>query len=143
MLALTTTQINEIAQEIDCGNLCYLNLKTSKLIFTPDFDSNIYADKEFYEEELEELENNWGDYAVIEKPSSNVSFNIMVDFTEQLEENNPLRNILFNALNKKKPFSQFKFEIDNSGEYRQKWFDFKQQKLENWVVEKFKEIRND
>jgi hypothetical protein len=143
MLALTTIQINEIAQEMDCSNRCYLNLKTGELIFTPDFDENIYADREYYEEQLEELENNWGDYAEIEKPRSKDSFDIMVDFAEQLEENNQLKDKLFNALNKKKPFSQFKFEIDNSGKYRQKWFDFKQAKLENWVIEKFKEIHND
>ncbi len=143
MLALTTIQINEIAQEMDCGNRCYLNLRTGELIFTPDFDENIYADKEYYEEQLEELENNWGDYAEIEKPRSKDSFDIMVDFAEQLAENNQLKDKLFNALNKKKPFSQFKFEIDNSGKYRQEWFDFKQAKLENWVIEKFKEIQND
>ena len=143
MLALTTIQINEIAQEMDCGNRCYLNLKTGELIFTPDFDENIYADREYYEEQLEELENNWGDYAEIEKPRSKDSFDIMVDFAEQLEENSQLKDKLFNALNKKKPFSQFKFEIDNSGKYRQEWFDFKQEKLENWVIEKFKEIQND
>lgn len=26
------------------------------------------------------------------------------------------------------PFQNFKYEIDNSGEYRQQWFDFKQER---------------
>jgi hypothetical protein len=67
----------------------------------------------------------------------------MVDFAEQLKDGNRLKDRLFDALNRSKPFSQFKLAIDNSGEFRQKWFDFKQTKLENWVTEKLKEIQND
>ena len=47
---------------------CYLNLKTGRIISTPDFELNFDDGKEFYEEELEEIENNWGDYAEIERP---------------------------------------------------------------------------
>ena len=143
MIALTTKQINEIAQEIDCGLRCYLNLKTGRIISTPDFELNFDDGKEFYEEELEELENNWGDYAEIERPRSNDSFRFMADFAEQLKDGNRLKDRLFDALNKNKPFSRFKLEIDNSGEFRQKWFDFKLAKLENWVTEKLEEIQND
>jgi hypothetical protein len=143
MIALTTKQINEIAQEIDCGMRCYLNLKTGRLIATPDFEMNFDDGKEFYEEELEEIENNWGDYAEIERPYSSDSFKFMVEFAEQLKDGNRLKDRLFDALNKNKPFSRFKLAIDNSGEFRQKWFDFKLAKLENWVTEKLKEIQND
>lgn len=143
MIALTTKQINEIAQEIDCGLRCYLNLKTGRIISTPDFELNFDDRKEFYEEELEELENNWGDYAEIERPRSSDSFRFMADFAEQLKDGNRLKDRLFDALNKNKPFSRFKLEIDNSGEFRQKWFDFKVAKLENWVTEKLEEIQND
>jgi len=120
-----------------------LNLKTGRLISTPDFELNFDDGKEFYEEELKELENNWGDYAEIESPRSSDSFKFMVDFAEQLKDGNILKDRLFDALNKNKPFIRFKFEIDNSGKFRQEWFDFKQEKLENWVVEKLNEIQND
>ena len=143
MIALTTKQINEIAQEIDCGLRCYLNLKTGRIISTPDFELNFDDGKEFYEEELEELENNWGDYAEIVRPRSSDSFRFMADFAEQLKDGNRLKDRLLDALNKNKPFSRFKLEIDNSGEFRQKWFDFKLAKLENWVTEKLEEIQND
>jgi len=46
---------------------------------------------------------------------------------------------LINALNRKKPFREFKFEIDNSNMYRQQWFDFKNAQLKEWVVKKFNE----
>ena len=140
MKSLTQEQIREISQQFDCGNCCYWNKKTGKLIFTPDFDENIYAEKEFYEEELDELENNWGDYVEIEKPNSKDNFEIMVNFAEHLDDSNQLKNKLFNAINKKKPFREFKFVVDNSGKYRQQWFDFKSSQLEKWVVERFNKI---
>jgi hypothetical protein len=44
-----------------------------------------------------------------------------------------------NALEGKKPFSNFKFLIDHSGIYRQQWFDYKNDQLKKWVIDKFKE----
>jgi hypothetical protein len=37
------------------------------------------------------------------------------------------------ALRRPKPFANFKFDIDNSGLYRQKWFDFKKLQMIEWV----------
>jgi hypothetical protein len=44
-----------------------------------------------------------------------------------------LQEKLFNALNRKHPFREFKFVIDNSGEYRNAWFDFKNKQYFEWV----------
>ena len=43
-------------------------------------------------------------------------------------------------LSKKKPFREFKFVIDNSGAYRQEWFDFKNRKLEEFVRNRLNEL---
>ena len=56
----------------------------------------------------------------------------MADFAENVDSIK-LRESLINALNKKHPFQNFKWIIDNSGPYRQKWFDFKNQRLIEWV----------
>jgi len=143
MIALTTKQIFEIAQEFDCGNRCYLKIKTGEIISTPDFVTEFDDGREFYEDILEELESNWNDYVEIEKPRSSDSYEIMVNFAEQLDDDNKLKSKLFDALNKNKPFRRFMFEIDNSGKYRQEWFDFKKAKLENWVIEKINKIKID
>ena len=63
----------------------------------------------------------------------------MVEFAEQLSDNDKLKNQLINALNRKKPFREFKDIIDNAGKYRQQWFDFKQAQLLQWVRDKFDE----
>jgi hypothetical protein len=61
----------------------------------------------------------------------------MADFADSLSDSHRLKSRLINALNRKKPFREFKFVIDNSGEYRQMWFDFKNRKLQEWGIENF------
>jgi hypothetical protein len=58
----------------------------------------------------------------------------MADFTEGID-NAGLQNKLINALNRSKPFQNFKWQIDNSGEYRQQWFEFKKMRYIQWVKE--------
>jgi hypothetical protein len=66
----------------------------------------------------------------------------MGDFTETLNDSNPLKDKLFEALNRRKPFREFKFVIDNSGKYRQVLFDFKNQWLKDLVRNCIKSIEN-
>jgi len=131
MINLTKDQIKEIAEQLDCGNRCYINKETGDIKTTPDFD-NGYADEELWADVLEELEENWDKYIQIEKMESYESFNLMADFAESVDSKE-LRESLINALNKKHPFRNFKWVVDNSGPYRQKWFDFKNQRLIEWV----------
>lgn len=137
--SLTDEQIHEIVENLDCGFRSFWHRETGELLFIPDFDNNPYADSELFEEDLEKLDDNFGDYVEIERPQSHDSYEIMADFTEQLD-NSKLKKELENALNKKKPFREFKFVIDNSGIYRQQWFDFKNTQLKKWVIRKIQEV---
>ena len=67
----------------------------------------------------------------------------MENFAEQLEGNDELKHALFNALKMRKPFREFKWLIDDSGDYRQQWFDFKSAELKQWVVDNFNAATND
>lgn len=131
MIKLTKDQIKELADQLDCGNKCYINKETGFIIFTPDFNSG-YADEELWEDDINELEENWDNYVEIDRMESHESFKIMADFAENVDSRE-LRDSLINALNKKHPFQNFKWVVDNSGLYRQKWFDFKNQRLIEWV----------
>lgn len=137
MKTLSTEEIIEIADQIDMGFRCFFHKDKSKLLFIPDLKNEIYIEEGFYQEELEELENNFADYIEIERPQSKDSFEIMVDFAEQLNDKSLLKVKLINALNNKKPFREFKQLIDNSGDYREEWFEFKTARLRAWVNEKF------
>lgn len=133
-MKLTDQQINEIADNLDAGLKCYYNKKTGELKAIINFDSWIGADEEPWEEDINEIEENWGDYIEFDGMTSSSSFNLMVDFAETID-NNRLQGRLINALNKAKPFQNFKWQIDNSGEYRQMWFDFKRIRYIEWVKE--------
>lgn len=123
-MKLTDQQIKEIADNLDSGMRCFYNKQTGIIKTVLNFDSWIGADEEPWEEELKEIDENWSDYFEFEGMISRDSFNLMADFAESID-NPRLQDRLINALNKSKPFQNFKWQIDNSGEYRQQWFDFK------------------
>jgi len=133
---LTPKQINEIAEQLDCGFRCYIHKQTRKMIFLPDLNSHPDMDTEPWEDDMERIDNNIGEYLVIEPPESNESFEIMERFAESLDEGTKLKKRLFWALSNRNPFRNFKNEIDYDGTHRQQWFDFKHECLKEWVIER-------
>jgi len=136
MTALTSEQIKEIADTIDSGFVCHWNIKNNRLIFLPTDQLMGYNDSDAWDEDINEVEQNFNDYKEIEKPDSTESFRFMEEFTDELPDNTRIKVTLLEALNKRKPFREFKYEIDNSGEYRQLWFDFKNQKMIEYVKDR-------
>lgn len=134
---LTPKQIENIADSLDAGMCCYYNLKTKEITEIPNFD-NWISEEEPWQEEIEKIEENWRDYFKIEPMGSNSCFQVMVEFTETID-NETLKENLIKSLNKPKPFKNFKWVIDNSQEFRQKWFDFKKSKYISYVNSKIKE----
>jgi hypothetical protein len=140
MTPITPAQIKEIAEQIDCGFRCFIHKENGELIFLPDEQSYPGTEMEFWEEELEKVEENFTDYFVIDTLEPHESFTIMEDFVETLPDSESLKGRLIQALNQHKPFQQFKSVIDNSGAFRQQWFDFKERKLQEWVEEHIKQF---
>jgi hypothetical protein len=147
MTPLNKSQIKEIAENLDCGLNCYLNRKTGEILFLPeelgyllddDSDESDIGDQ-WLQEDFDTIKNNLEDIVVIEKPNSNYSFEIMEAFAEHLPDNLHFKTQLYHVLERKKPFQNFKFEIDNS-DYREEWFAFKAHKLQEWVEEQIEEI---
>jgi len=125
--------IKEIAENLDCGFICYYNSNTNEIVTIPNF-SNISDKEEFKEiiqEDLETVNKQKMDFVKFEVLESFESFKIMEQFVEQISDKQ-FKLELGNILQKKKPFQNFKYLIDNS-DYRQKWYDFKQRELERIV----------
>jgi len=141
MIKLTKDQIKEIAEQLDCGMRCYINKETGEIKTVLNFESWQTDDEEPWEDVLNDLEENWDKYVEIDRMESHESFEIMADFAENVDSRE-LRDSLINALNRKHPFQNFKWVVDNSGPYRQKWFDFKNQRLIEWVENKLDEINS-
>jgi hypothetical protein len=129
---LTEKQFTEIADLLISGMVCVIEKKTGKIDSHPE-DMNFFEEEENpWEELIEKVEEDWDSYILIDPMPSNESFNVMKNFTDKLEESE-LKVRLIYALEKAKPFHNFKNIIDDSGEYRQKWFDFLLQENIKWV----------
>jgi hypothetical protein len=139
-MTLTNDQIKEIAEQLDCGFRCFIHKQTNELIFIPDTNKHPDIDLDAWADENDKIETNFFDYYEIEPIESHNSFKIMEDFIETLDDSNSLKEKLYNALNKNRPFRNFKNVIDFSGEFRQKWFDFKHNWLMEWVRNNFERL---
>ncbi|HAK76937.1 MAG TPA: hypothetical protein DCR35_17635 [Runella sp.] len=140
MSSTIADNIKEIAEQLDCDFRAYIHKTTEQLLFVPNKNILLDIDLDFWKEELEQLENNYTDYYEIDKWTSNEAFEIMNEFAEHLTEKN-LQNRLFNALRKNKPFREFKFVIDNSGDFRQQWFDFKNKCQQDFVARQLNRLK--
>jgi hypothetical protein len=126
MATFDKQRINEIVEQLDCGFRAFCHKTTGELIFIIDTRKFPTADLDEFEEENERVEANRDEYIEIEAMSSGDSYRVMVDFAEHLT-NLPLQDTLFRALNKRGLFREFKFVIDNSG-------DFRHQRAVEWVT---------
>jgi hypothetical protein len=133
-MKLTDEQIKEIAEELDIGMRCFYNLKTKevKIVLNIDPDEYIGIEEDLPEDELQDIEENPDDYFEFANMESRDSFRVMQDFAESVDDER-LQERLIDSLEGVKPFKNFKLRIDNSGEYRQKWFDFKDLQYIEWV----------
>jgi hypothetical protein len=109
-----------------------INLETKPIL---DWDQTS-GDTEFWDEELELIEKEWTDYIIIEKMDSTEAFKIMEGFINEIDDKR-LRDDLIKILNRRSPFANFKSEVEMS-RYRQKWFDFRHKKYEEYVREQLK-----
>ena len=71
-------------------------------------DSWDVIEEEFWEEVNREIEANQKDYAEFEGFDSRESYQIMTDFAESID-NTRLQDKLIDALNRPKPFQNFKW----------------------------------
>ncbi len=130
-MKLSDKEIREIAELLDCGMICYIHKETKEIksIMYPD---DIYAERELWEEELEEIENNLEKYVRVDQMSSREAFQVMAAFAEQVSDKDARKRLIY-ALNRNKPFKNFKYEVDYNEEVRQSWFKFKADRYEEWV----------
>ncbi len=133
MLQVDSQQINEVAGELDAGCRAFYHKPTGQLVFI--LDSSKFPIIDWEAEDLETLakiETDPQTYIEIEAMRSGDAYRVMVDFVEQLT-NQRLQEKLLRALDKPKPFREFKYVIDNSGIHREEWFAFKNQQYVDWV----------
>ncbi len=134
MIELTEAQIKEIAEQLDMGMLAYFHKQTGELLFTPNTDQFPDIEEDLWREDLDKLEVNSTDYKEINAMTSTDSFRVMEDFVEQLKDATWQKK-LNDALDKKKPFSQFKYTLQYSKPIQEQWYAFRDKRYIEWVQE--------
>lgn len=127
--------VSEIADGLSAGLICFFNPDTFEV---EDIPKELAYDPEEFEmmtgETFESAglkHENWPNCLTIEPMESHDSFKIMECFVDEVKDIN-FQEKLINALNRNKPFANFKYLVENS-DYRQQWFDFRQAKYEFYV----------
>ena len=92
----------------------------------------VIVEEDPWEEDRQKVEQDPGKYLAFEPMDSHESYRMMEDFINQLDDDK-LAQRLLQAIEKKRPFAHFKNEIDHSGPYRDKWFEFRDQHYINWT----------
>ena len=130
---LKEANIREMAELLLCGQICFLNFRTGEFDYHPS-EMDFFPDEENpWQEVIDKIENNWGDYIRIEPMNSHQSYAVMESFAYQLEADG-FRKKLLTSLNRPKPFRNFNYLIQES-DFRQEWFDFRQERNIEWVRE--------
>lgn len=131
---MSDEKIIEIAGELDLGLKCFVHIKNGTLISYPDKLNYADFDPEEWADVMTKVEDDPDNYVEIQKMDTHESFSTMESFVDTIDDVR-LRSKLIQVLSKPKPFKSFKFEIDNSGPYREQWFAFKNRRLFEWVKE--------
>ncbi len=132
---ISDKHITEIAEWLDCGMVCYFHKPTASIEYYPDpYDG--FFDEELWQEVIEKVENDCGNYEKFEKMDSNQGFRVMEDFAYSLKDEE-FKNQLISRLSNRKPFQNFKILVESS-KYREDWFAFKKEANIDWVREQIK-----
>ncbi|HEX8549388.1 MAG TPA: UPF0158 family protein [Cytophagaceae bacterium] len=131
-VTLTDGQLWEIIGDLQVGNRIFYNKKSGETKSLIDLDSYGEVIEEMVDE-WKEVESNWHDYVEITNMDSTKAFELMEDFLEEVDDVS-FKSRLTDALNRRKPFANFKMEIENSADYREKWFKFRDQKMKEFVL---------
>lgn len=131
MVSLSTDQIKDIAQDLDCGFICYINIQTGEYTAVP---KDYHWDTDAFDDVVAEIKKKRKLYFEIEPPMPGELFRFMEYFIDTLpDQEYKLKEKLIEALSQPKPFQHFKYVIDNSGPYRDHWFAFKNQQFIEFV----------
>ena len=132
-MQLSKETIKEIAENLDCGLIAYIHQQTKAVTYLIDVAPGEYYEMTGTDQEGQnEIENNSSDYLKIDQMSSHKAYQIMAAFTYEVSDIR-IRVKLMDALEKRKPFQNFKYEVDYNEEIRQQWFKFKAKKYIEYV----------
>lgn len=138
--------IEDITEEVSVGMNVYIHEKSGEILVIPDEDpdeliSTVGEDAfaESWGGSFKKLDENPEAYLQIRPWTSHQAFDIMADFADQLpKEYRPLKIRLMEALERQKPFRNFKNIVEGS-KLREDWFAFRHEQEKELIK---KELRS-
>lgn len=149
-LKIDLSMVEDAMEDVDRGYAeYYLNTETGQVIMITDEIAR-YAEKELKDNlpewmldaikiAKEVLVENPGSYIEIPSKPTYESYNLMVEFAESVPDEQ-LREKLSIALDGKGAFRRFKMVLNDYQFYREKWFQFKEQRLKTEILDWLKSI---
>ena len=141
-IEITDEQLQSIAENLDRGMKVYFNTETHEIKSMVDFENNIYAEEEEWEEDFKEIEEDIDNFLLFEKMSSGESYRMMEEFVETVKDKELKKNLEL-GLSLSNPFQNFRDIIDGHQDYREKWFEFKDQKYVDYINAKLEYYKRD
>jgi Uncharacterised protein family (UPF0158) len=119
---------------------CFLNKETGQLFAIPkeidfladDLDDHFFDEYEAWQEDIQLIKNSPDSFLQIENMDSTDSFGIMEDFIKTIADNQYKKRLL-KSIQMRNPFAHFKENIDDLPSERERWFEFKKQRVIEWV----------
>jgi hypothetical protein len=133
-LNISLDELCEAMEDSSYENEHFLDLETGEILFVSE-----YMDDEDSEKLKERIEENFERYERIPKAESHEGYQDMVDFIATVD-NEHLVELLEVAINGKGAFRRFKDVLLNYPEERERWFQFKDERMEERALEWLEDI---
>jgi hypothetical protein len=124
--------INEIAEWLEMGMVCFYHKTTGEIEYYPDELRNPGYDDELLAETINKVDKNYGDYLRFEGMASFEAFRVMEYFIDDITHI-PTHNKFIDAISRKKPFRRFNDLLNYYPDLREQWFAFKREAYIKYV----------
>jgi hypothetical protein len=136
MLTLSEKEVENIAAQLLKGMICFYQLDKKKLHHLPDdedyFNYDLTPEEEDILDEIDEAPDNFAEFTKMELPQE---IQLMEGFANKIVKERAFQDELYNSLTKPKAATAFKFLVDSSGKYKDKWETYRLDKYKDWVKE--------
>jgi hypothetical protein len=133
-LKISLDELCEAMEDSSYESEHFLDLETGEILFVSE-----YMDDEDSEKLKERIEEDFERYERIPKAESHEGYQDMVDFIATVD-NEHLVELLEVAINGKGAFRRFKDVLLNYPEERERWFQFKDERMEERALEWLEDI---
>jgi len=133
-LNINLYELCEAMEDSSYENNHYLDLETGEVLFLSE-----YMDDEDAVKLKDRIEEDFNRYERIPKAESQEGYEDMVDFVATVEDEH-LVELLEVAINGKGAFRRFKDVLLNYPEERERWFKFKDERMEERALEWLEDI---